>query len=383
MANSETDSTTFAHIGGLGYERNVNITDLDHLSIGDGDGENTFYPSLDDEDMASQSFEPMRRRRFATSVYSASTGSSSSYYMASRRHDPAGRAGGRGGGNGSIFSSEGDGMTKASRTSSGSVARPVGHVANLETMVEDEDDEPQMPELLTVEPVAEPQIAEPHHWYHAGSTPMATGSMASSATAMANVASSSSSGSTAMGESFTSSRGSGDPTALVAIMPCELQPYTGCPRTFNLLASGAGIDEWADHSAKDHLAMHFPIKANCWFCAKPYRVAPGSGREAEVYKRRMRHIARHFLHNEILPEMRRRDPDLIRHLRDRGILQDGEDYAGNDAPDEHGMGGEEASRRPRVMSDTRGPVTISTVPVKRLRLQDVHVEVAGRRRRRD
>lgn len=348
----------FAHIGSSGNESNRLIQDLDQLSIGEGDGENTFYPSLDVEEMINGSFfEPPRRRRFATSTHSASTGLSSSNCMAGSRHDPAGQ----GDGNGSIFSSEGDGMTKASRSSSGSIARPIGHAANLATMVEEEDERPQMPELLTVEPVTGPQLTGPHHWYHAGSTPMTT--------AIANISSLSLPSSTLIGEPFTNRRGRSDPT-VVAILPCELQPYIDCPRTFNLFASEAGIDEWIDHSVKEHLAMLFPVKASCWFCSKQYEVAPTSGLEPEIYRRRMWHIACHLLNNERLSEIRRLDPDLLRHLHERGILQGG-------AGHEHGI----EFMSPRVTADTSGPVTISTVPVTRLRLQDVHIEVAGRRSR--
>lgn len=174
-----------------------------------------------------------------------------------------------------------------------------------------------------------------------------------------------------MGKPFTSRHSSSDQMTLVTILPRVLLPYTGCPITFNLLTSGTGINAWADHSAKEHLAMHFPITTGCCFCAKLYEVAPGSGQGAEVYRRRMRQIARHFLNDETLPEDRRPDSSLLRHHHDPGILHSGEGHAQD-------IG----SRLPAVVPDRNGPITINTITVKKLRLQDVHVEVAGRRRRR-
>lgn len=286
--------------------------------------------------------------------------------------------GGRGGGHGSIFSSEHDGRTRASRTTDFSAAQRAMNNALTDPAMEIDDDHATLvPPVVIAETGAGADIVDPDHWNQLGVTPTPTGIHASSASAMASWTGPASVRSAAAASSASST----DATEIVAHLPCEFRRYKACMATFPLHRSGAGIDDWTDHMVRTrtHLYHRLPGASGCWFCSETFSVGDRADRAVitEVYKKRMRHIARHYLNGDVrdsalAPATPPRDAGFERHLIDNGVW--------TPASAEGGEAQQGAARVP-TSNDLRDPIRDYTVGTRTTRSarSDARYVTAGRR----
>ncbi|KAM3549267.1 hypothetical protein MY1884_008812 [Beauveria asiatica] len=286
--------------------------------------------------------------------------------------------GARGGGHGSIFSSVHDGRTRASRTTAFSAAQRAMNNALTDPAMEIDDNHATLvPPVVIAETGAEPDIVDPHHWNQLGVTATPTGIHASSASAMASWTGSASVRSAAA--AAASSASSTDATEIVAHLPCEFRRYKACMDRFPLHRSGAGIENWTDHMVRTrtHLYHRLPRSSGCWFCSETFSVDEQHRADraviTEVYKKRMRHIARHYLNTDLRNSpVPPRDAGFERHLIDNGIWKP--------APGEGGEAQQGAARVP-TSNDLRDPIRDYTVGIRTARSarSDARYVTAGRR----
>lgn len=78
-----------------------------------------------------------------------------------------------------------------------------------------------------------------------------------------------------------------DPGFGPRIIPCELEPVTGCPERFHL----NNIDGWTRHIVEGHMDGMYPENSMCWFCniEFPARTLDFEDRRT-AFLERMRHI---------------------------------------------------------------------------------------------
>lgn len=141
-----------------------------------------------------------------------------------------------------------------------------------------------------------------------------------------------------------------DPGFGPRIIPCELEPVTGCPERFHL----NNIDGWTRHVVEDHMDGMYPENSMCWFCniAFPARTLDLEGRRT-AFLERMRHI-----HGDLVragtASGRRADFVLMRFLYEiRAISHEQHEHAKNRLAE---VRAPEEARSHR--SRTRPPVTI-------------------------
>ncbi|OAA64008.1 hypothetical protein ISF_04717 [Cordyceps fumosorosea ARSEF 2679] len=320
-----------------------------------------YFPSIElteNGDIRENGPEDERRSVFLPSV----SGDSSDASSATHESGFSKRRGERHPDRDCIFSS--DGKTRASRTTAQSIAQQAMNAQLLNPIQE-------LPEVFSDEPVAPGDIAHPGHWNHAGVTQMTHGLQASSASAMAALASS---GASSAALSNTSTRRT-DATEVVAYLPCEFQKYENCTATFPLHRSEFGIDAWTDHMVRMHMAQRFPSRnSQCWFCDIQFPINKDCQSDRSivisVYRKRMRHIAQHYLKQARGEEARaepRRDPDFEAHLVENGIWV---------APAVEG-----GKARVPSGNDVRAPIQDRCLPTKRFRSTQSEVEVITERRR--
>ncbi|ATY61734.1 hypothetical protein A9K55_008122 [Cordyceps militaris] len=308
-----------------------------------------YASSIASSDCTGDGREDTRRPRFQPSECGDSTTTASSVSYDADGRDVFSVRGGRGGGHGSIFSNLHDAKTAASITEAESMAQRAMDAALLGAVDE-------LPEIVTVEFPAPSNIVHPHHWNNIGVDQSPTGLQASSATAMASWNASS--------PGARSTTTSLDATEVVAHLPCEFARYKGCTLTFPLHRSEAGIGAWADHMAKTHMAYRMPRISGCWFCDEKFPIHHDDYAKdrvaVDVYNRRLKHIARHYLRQGPQHVANPRpDTDFEAHLIANGIL---------DVP---------AGHQPRVPSgnDLRPPMQDHTKLKKRIRSarSEVHI----------
>ncbi|KAM3520464.1 hypothetical protein MY4038_009413 [Beauveria bassiana] len=290
--------------------------------------------------------------------------------------------GGRGGGHGSIFSSVHDGRTRASRTTAFSAAQRAMDNALADPAMEIDDDHATLvPPVVIAETGAGADIVDPDHWNQLGVTPTPTGIHASSASAMASWT-----GPASLRSAAASSVPSTDATEIVAHLPCEFRRYKACMDTFPLHRSGAGIDNWTDHMVRTrtHLYHRLPPSSGCWFCSETFSVDEQHRADravlTEVYKKRMRHIARHYLNGDVrnstvaVAATPPRDAGFEEHLKNNGIWKP--------APGDGGEAQQGAARVP-MSNDLRDPIRDYTVGIRtpRSARSDAQYVTAGRRGR--
>ncbi|OAA79823.1 hypothetical protein LEL_03309 [Akanthomyces lecanii RCEF 1005] len=356
MSQYDDDSLFASMSGGADHNGFQFEIGAGHSRFGDGDEQSVsisnelpttvFFPPID---LTPDDLPEGRRQRLAPSVHSDN---SDSYILSAR--------GGHRGGPDSVLSSAHDGMTKSSRTETSSQAqREMDAAAGGGALLDDID---EVPDIVTVEPTAASNIGAADHWNQMGLTPRTTGLQASSNSAMAaaaralsasqspalasqgivsaphemvsapqDTASSVGTGTarsttTGSARSTRANAASSDSGAaeVVARLPCEFARYKGCQETFPLYRSGEGVEEWTDHMVRTqtHLNYQYPERSGCWFCDEKFRVNEHDSRAAQIdmYNKRMRHIARHYL--EEGPQATaapRLDADFEAHLIAYGI----------------------------------------------------------------
>ncbi|XWW93341.1 hypothetical protein V2A60_001274 [Cordyceps javanica] len=290
---AQLEDLSFAHFGGFAADDVANPHSMDDDLAGilpNPSSVMRFHPSsIASSDFTGDGLEDERRPRFQQSLYSESSAASSASYEDN------------------CFSSLHDSKTKASRTTSGSQAIGANNAPVLDPVDE-------VPEVVTIEAMAPANISAADHWNQIGVEPTITGIQASSATAMA---------------SWRGRPGrptiSTDATEIVAHLPCEFQWYQDCKTTFPLHRSEAGIDAWADHMVR-HMSHRYPKVSGCWFCDEKFAIHEKdySNRivAMAVYKKRLKHIARHYLQQGAQASAApRRDADFEAHLIASGICE--------------------------------------------------------------
>ncbi|KAM3514237.1 hypothetical protein MY11210_002126 [Beauveria gryllotalpidicola] len=346
-------------------------------------GENSsaryYAQSIAFSDCTGDGLEDARRPRFQPSLDGESVADS----YAQQDSVFSGR-GGRGGGHGSVFSSEHDGKTKASRTTAFSaVQRAMNNALADPSMEIDDDHATLVPPVVIAETGAGADIADPDHWNQLGVTPAPTGIHASSASAMAFWTGPASVRSAAAAAAAASSASSTDATEIVAHLPCEFRRYKACMDTFPLYRSGAGIDAWTDHMVRTrtHLYHRLPRASGCWFCSETFSVGEQHHADraviTEVYKKRMRHIARHYLSGHVrdsavAPATPPRDAAFERHLIDNGVWKPASGEGGD---------AQQGPARVPTSNDLRDPIRDYTVGTRTTRSarSDARYVTAGRR----
>lgn len=356
-----------------------NIDQLQHVPR--GSGAVGYPPSIASFNLHGDGQEEKRRNRLAESdAGDNDSDGESATYTASQS-----------GGAPSIFSD--DKRVPASITSGPSVA---WHGPNLAELAE-QDEGHQVPPIMALENSASPNITNPGGWYNNSTSGGGSGSTSAAAMAL----------------SAAMAQAAADPTAIVAHLPCEFARHgAGCKATFPLHASGAGVDHWIMHIDVMHLHGYFPRKAGCWFCDRPFQIHRGDYKKdvaESVFKKRMQHISRHYQRKpDLAPEDIHPDLEFETHLKARGLIKgeerstapagldggqhhthDTED-SDNDVDENSHEGGTKIEQTKTTREggvaanvpsaqDVRAPMTISTVPTRRPRRDDVQIITERRR----
>lgn len=141
-----------------------------------------------------------------------------------------------------------------------------------------------------------------------------------------------------------------DPGAGPRIIPCELEPVTGCPERFHL----HNIDGWTQHVVADHMDGMYPQTSQCWFCDTEFPARTNDFQQRQTaFLERMRHIHGH-LASEGTASGRRPDFVLMRFFHAIGAISHEQHESAKDRLAEIRAPREWRTPRQR----TRPPVTI-------------------------
>lgn len=108
------------------------------------------------------------------------------------------------------------------------------------------------------------------------------------------------------------------PDFVASWLPCEFRKLSGCEERFDR----EEMEAWIQHSIMVHLRGILPTFCICWFCDEArFQAATERPEDREVaYRRRMRHIASHFVREGKTAVDVRWDFHFLDHVHHHGLI---------------------------------------------------------------